>query len=231
MSIGTRVLKKDLFRAAKGKVPLYSANVEPGKEHGWIDESNFDDFSHPSLLWSIDSDFNISVHKAAEQFATTDHSGRLEILDASLDPEYCRAAIIYGYGRTCGFDRVQRPSLKRMAKVLLRVPVRDDGTFDLEAQRDLAREYVAIGDAVQGAEESLEAIVELKARADLPSDAVDLGMRLGDADRQPSHRLRVSKEDRHDARVSLRRLAEIEVSPRKVLRGKALEKRLKQWLA
>jgi len=183
MSIGKRVLRRELFHAVKGQVPLYSANVKPGKEHGWIDKSNIDDFSHPSLLWSIDSDFNISVRKKDETFATTDHCGRLKVLDNALDPAYCHAAIVYGYGRTFGFDRVTRPSLTRMAKVTFRVPVTESGLFDLEAQQDLAREYVAIGDAVQGAEDSLSALAVLKPRADLPNDAEDLGTHgLGQAE-------------------------------------------------
>ena len=175
MSIGERVTHKQMREMPKGDVPLYSANVERGKEHGWIEESNIEDFTHPSILWSIDSDFNMSVRESGSLFATTDHCGRLKILDPELDPEYCKAAIIYGYGRMFGFDRVTRPSLTRMKKVTLRVPVNDDGSFDLEAQRDLSREYVAIANAVHGAETSLGVLKGLKPQAELPEDAEDLG--------------------------------------------------------
>jgi len=232
MSIGKRVLKKDLFRADRGEIPLYSANVVPGKEHGWIKESNINDFSHPSLLWSIDSDFNISVREKGEKFATTDHCGRLEILEASLDPAYCKAAIVYGYGRTFGFDRVTRPSLERMGKVTLRVPVKENGVFDLAAQHDLAKEYVAIGEAVQEAEESIEALVELKPRADLPKDVQDLGPQPGANMDQPRHRPRnPTKEDRRDAVIAQQRLREIEANPQRVLRGTALDNKIKKWLS
>jgi hypothetical protein len=54
---------------------------------------------------------------------------------------------------------------------------------------------------------------------------------LGDAAKQPSHHPRVSKEDEHDAKVALTRLAEVEASPEKVLRGAVLEKRMKGWLS
>lgn len=179
MSIGKRVLKKDLFNTERGVIPLYSANVEPGKEHGWVKQSNIDDFSSPSLLWSIDSDFNMTVRNYGEPFATTDHCGRLEITDANLNPVYCQAAIVYGYGRTYGFDRVMRPSITRMKKVTLRVPVKPDGTFDLEAQCDLANEFLAVQEAVRITTESLETIKELKPRADIPQDAKDLGVQPG----------------------------------------------------
>lgn len=231
MSIGKRVLKKELFRADKGKIPLYSANVEPGKEHGWIKESNIADFSRPSLLWSIDSDFNISVRKMDEKFATTDHCGRLEILDANLDPDYCQAAIVYGYGRTFGFDRVTRPSLERMAKVTLRVPINEDGAFDLYAQHDLAREYVAIGDAVQGAEDSLQSLKELKPRADLPNDAQDLGPQPGAKVQETRYSRRSQEEGEHDAGIAKKRLRQIWVDPKRLISGEKLKVRLKKLLA
>ena len=91
MSIGKRVLQIEL-RGLTGPVPLYSANVEPGHEHGWIPESNIANFSNPSILWSIDSDFSMSVRATNDVFATTDHCGRLEVLDAGLDPDYCQAS-------------------------------------------------------------------------------------------------------------------------------------------
>jgi len=177
MGIGKRVLKKTLFYAKRGIVPLYSANVEIGKEHGWVDESNLKDFSRPSLLWSIDSDFNMTVRPAGHAFATTDHCGRIEILSDELDPVYCQAAIVYGFGRTYGFDRVTRPSLRRMAAVTFKIPVKDDGAFDLEAQHDLATEFVAIQEAVDEAKRGLEAVSDLKPKADLPNDAQDMGIR------------------------------------------------------
>ena len=217
MSIGKRVLKKDLFHAVRGAVPLYSANVEVGKEHGWIRKSNISNYSSPSLLWSIDSDFNMTVRSAGEVFATTDHCGRLEILDSNLDPVYCQAAIVFGYGRTYGFDRVMRPSIKRMARVTLRVPVKTDGTFDLEAQRDLAKEFVAVQEAVRVTSESLETIKELKPKADIPKDAEDLGVQPGRV--EVKHRRRPSREDRRDAGIARLRLDEMRDSPGKVMRG------------
>ena len=83
----------------------------------------------------------MTVRGAGSLFATTDHCGRLEILDRGLDPSYCRLAIQSGYGRTFGFDRVVRPSLQRMKKVSLRVPINEYGEFDVDIQRELAREY------------------------------------------------------------------------------------------
>lgn len=223
MSIGKRVLKKDLFQGAGGEVPLYSANVEPGKEHGWLNHSNIKDFTNPSILWSIDSDFNISVRPAGEIFATTDHCGRLEILDDKLDPAYCQAAIVYGYGRTYGFDRVMRPSLKRMADVTFRVPVNDDGSFDLESQKSMAEKYTAIQEAIKIAGESLQSLCDLKPKVDLPKDSLDLGPLR--APLPP-----ISAEDEIDAEIANARLRQVKDNPDEVVSGKELEKALNKLL-
>jgi type I restriction enzyme M protein len=231
MAIGERVLKKDLFHAERGPVPLYSANVEPGYEHGWIKQSNITDFSNPSLLWSIDSDFDLTVRKVGEVFAATDHCGRLEILDKNLDPSYCQAAIIYGYGRTYGFDRVMRPSIKRMKKVSFRVPVKEDGAFDLAAQKSLAQEFLAVKEAVRITTDSLETIKDLKPRADIPNDAIDLGFQPGKIEMttKRNRHIRINSQNRQDAEIAQMRLNEIKDSPDRIIKGIALEKKLKQW--
>jgi hypothetical protein len=184
-------------------------------------------------LWSIDSDFNLTVRKAGEVFAATDHCGRLEILDSNLDPFYCQAAIIYGYGRTFGFDRVMRPSIKRMKKVSLRVPVKLDGTFDLEAQRSLAKGFIAVQDAVRITSESLEAIKDLKPRADIPKEAIDLGIQPGRVEMTTKRRRhsQVFNQDQRDIEIAKVRLNEIKEAPGKVVKGMALEKRMKQWVS
>ena len=222
MSIGKRVLTRDLFNATRGTVPLYSANVEAGNEHGWVPESNIADFTHPSLLWSIDSDFNMTVRPAGDVYATTDHCGRLEILDTSLDPAYCQSAIVYGYGRTFGFDRVTRPSLKRLSKVTLRVPVGVDGKFDLDAQQKLAAQFSAIQDAVKLAKESLQSIVALKPRAELPKDAID----MGPVAQETSSAADIVKQNERDASIAQQRLDELAKNPRTLVSGAALKARL-----
>ena len=207
MGIGKRVLKKELFYAEPGEIPLYSANVEIGKEHGYVKESNLSDFSRPSLLWSIDSDFNMTVREPGETFATTDHCGRIEILRDDLDPVYCHTAIMYGYGRQFGFDRVTRPSLQRMKRVTFKVPAKANGSFDLNAQRQLAAEYTAILDAIEDLKNGFEQVSSLKPKADISEEAQDLG----------------DRESVIDAKIARIRLREIEQKPEKLVSGKLLE--------
>lgn len=140
LSIGKRVLKKDLHGKKPGPIPLYSANVE--EPFGHIDKSNLKDFSRPSVLFGIDGDFKLSVKEAGVTFDITDHCGRIEILNQDLDPSFCRAAI--ALARAYGFDRTLRPSLTRVKAMSFEVPVNDDGSFDVEAQRAIAAKYESI---------------------------------------------------------------------------------------
>lgn len=137
LSIGKRVLKKELFGKGDGPIPLYSANVS--QPFGHVHSSNIADFSHPSVLWGIDGNFHVAAKEAGVEFATTDHCGRIEILDDRLDAGYCREAI--ALVRRHGFDRTLRPSLRRIKALEFDVPVEPDGKFDLASQKALASAY------------------------------------------------------------------------------------------
>jgi len=137
LSIGKRVLKRELFDKGDGPIPLYSANV--GEPFGHVHSSNITDFSHPSVLWGIDGNFQVAAKEAGVEFATTDHCGRIEIVDDRLDAGYCREAI--ALVRRHNFDRTLRPSLRRIKALEFEVPVGPDGKFDLASQKALASAY------------------------------------------------------------------------------------------
>lgn len=158
LSIGERVLKKELHGKKPGPIPLYSANV--AEPFGFVCEGNIEDFSRPSVLWGIDGDFKLAVKETSVEFATTDHCGRIEILLDDIVASYCRAAI--ALARVYGFDRTLRPSLKRMRELEFQVPVKEDGTFDPEAQRALASRYDAVVSALGDAERSFVPLLELE---------------------------------------------------------------------
>ena len=134
LSIGKRVLR---IEHADSGIPVYSANVLV--PFGSVTNSNLADFTKPSLLWGIDGNFDWNLILAGEEFATTDHCGRLQILDPQIDAEYA-----YWYLRTTrgayGFDRVYRASLQNMkAEVVVSIPIdKATGGFSLSKQRELA---------------------------------------------------------------------------------------------
>lgn len=166
LSIGKRVLQKDLHGLTPGEIPVYSANV--AKPFGFVDSTWVQDFSYPSVLWGIDGDFVLAVKQVGAKFYYTDHCGRIEILNDQLDPSYCRAAI--ALARVHGFDRTLRPSLQRMKQLTFEVPVKTDGTFDLEAQRILAARYDSVVETINEVNTLLGSLKDLQPDVLLPSD-------------------------------------------------------------
>lgn len=135
LSIGPRVL---VAEHVENGVPTYSANALV--PFGNVRASNLTDFSAPSILWGIDGNFDWNFVPAGEMFATTDHCGRLQILDDHLDPEYVYWFLVATRDRY-GFDRVYRASLDNMkAEVTVTVPLNRPGVaFSLDRQRRLAQ--------------------------------------------------------------------------------------------
>lgn len=135
LSIGQRVL---IAEHVEDGIPAYSANALV--PFGHVRASNLADFSAPSILWGIDGNFDWNFIPAGDIFATTDHCGRLQILDDRLDPEYIYWFLVATRDR-CGFDRVYRASLDNMkAEVTVTVPLdRGGAAFSLNRQRCLAQ--------------------------------------------------------------------------------------------
>jgi len=138
--IGKRQLTVDLFGRTEG-IPAYSANVF--RPFGYVPESNLSDFGHDHVLWGIDGDLGFNVMHRGTVFATTDHCGAIRILNPDILPEY----LLYQLelqAHLLGFDRGLRASLVNMRKVRVRLPVRDDGTIDPAAQREIVEKYTAL---------------------------------------------------------------------------------------
>ena len=131
--IGERVLRSQVFNST-GHVPVYSANVF--RPFGYLDKANIEDFAHDYVIWGIDGDFKFNIIKKGIQFGTTDHCGAIKILDELILPEYLifelelRAHLL-------GYDRTLRPSLTKMSKVTVKIPIDVNGQFDAAAQTSL----------------------------------------------------------------------------------------------
>lgn len=140
LSLGKRLLKKD-FITAKGDIPVYSANVfEP---FVYTDKSNITDFSKAYVLWGIDGEFSFNVMERGTIFASTDHCGTIKILDDQIDPYYL-AYIMEETRHKYGFDRGLRASLTNMKVFNIDIPIKPDGSFDLDAQKSLAESLLCL---------------------------------------------------------------------------------------
>ncbi len=129
--IGERVLQSDIFEL-KGDIPIYSANVM--RPFGYTNKTNINDFSHHRILWGIDGDFVFNIIPKVTKFATTDHCGAITILDETIIPEYLIFQLQI-QGHVLGYDRTLRPTLAKMKRLKVRIPVDDNGNFDVQTQK------------------------------------------------------------------------------------------------
>lgn len=162
LSIGRRVLRSE--HTDQG-VPVFSANANA--PFGRIETSNLCDFTHPSLLWGIDGNFGWNRIGAGEEFATTDHCGRLQILDDQIDSRYVLAYLKVTAGRY-GFDRVFRASLANIkADVSVVVPLDSNGQSSMVRQHQLAAEFEARQTAQKEATAALTDVLRARMTVEL----------------------------------------------------------------
>ncbi len=143
LSIGKRILKKQLL---DNGIPLYSAN--PNKLFGYIKKSNLSSFELASIIWGIDGNFEWGYIPKHQQFATTDHCGRLQVLDNNILSEY----VYYQLRESTslyGFNRTYRASLQNIKMVGIEIPINKKGEFDIDAQGELIKRYKEIDNSKQ----------------------------------------------------------------------------------
>ena len=140
LSLGKRVLKKD-YITSKGDIPVFSANVfEP---FVYSEHSNIKEFDKDYVLWGIDGTFTFNVMKKGQPFASTDHCGTIKILNEDIDPYYL-AYMMEETRHKYGFDRGLRASLTNMKLFKIDIPIKNDGTFDIDVQRSIAESLLCL---------------------------------------------------------------------------------------
>ena len=155
LSIGKRLLKKD-FVTAKGDIPVYSANVfEP---FVLSDSTNISDFTKAYVLWGIDGAFSFNVMDRGKVFATTDHCGTIKILNDSIDPYYL-AYMMEETKHKYGFDRGLRASLTNMKSFMVDIPIKEDGSFDVEIQQSIAESLLCLRQTRQEIQDKMSELI------------------------------------------------------------------------
>ena len=156
-SIGKRVLKKDVVDSG---IPLYSAN--PVETFGYVEQSNLSYFDRPSILWGIDGNFVWNYIEDSVEFATTDHCGRLQIIDERILPKFVYYALRKDAPNE-GFSRTYRASLKRIREsISIDIPVDEFGNFDVNKQKLIIKKYEALDEIKESIKAKLQQIIESK---------------------------------------------------------------------
>lgn len=158
LSLGKRVLKKD-YITSKGNIPVFSANVfEP---FVYTDQSNITKFDKDFVLWGIDGTFTFNVMKKGTPFASTDHCGTIKLINEDIDPYYL-AYMMEETRHKYGFDRGLRASLTNMKLFKIDIPVKDDGTFDIDVQRSIAESLLCLRQTRTMIYEKMNRLIEQK---------------------------------------------------------------------
>lgn len=139
LRIGKRKLKDNLIKSdAPELVPVFSANVIV--PFGYVSAPKCFPSIYNSVLWGIDGNFNFSVVPKGRKYIITDHCGAIDILTEDIIPGYLLYAL-QEEKRNNDFDRSFRASLTNIRKLQVRIPVRDDGSFDVNEQQRIATDY------------------------------------------------------------------------------------------
>ncbi len=142
LNIGKRVLKRDIVKL-KGTIPIYSANVKVPV--GYHLESNLNDFSKNFVLWGIDGNFEFNTILKNTPFVSTDHCGTIKILNEKILPEYLMIQLD-NVKHKYGFDRGLRASIKNMKEVVIKLPFNEDGSLNIEKQKEVIEKYEYISE-------------------------------------------------------------------------------------
>ena len=155
LRIGKRVLKKD---CVDNGIPCISANVQD--RFGYISQTLLlKDFSVPSLTWGIDGNFDWFLIPAKYPFHPTDHCGVLRVVNENIDPEYLFHSLRSTKTRH-GFDRTYRANLANVGRVSVEIPVRKDGSYDMDAQLEFAKTFRTIDDKRKEAMQKLQEVLD-----------------------------------------------------------------------
>jgi len=146
LQLGKRVVSHELTN--KG-IPVISANLY--SPVGLIDKDLMKDFSNPSVLWSIDSDWDVRHINAGTPFYPTDHAGVIKVKNKNIDSRFL-AVMLYKAGLDEKFTRTNRASTEKIEKIRLKFP-------ELKIQNTVMDQVDALNAEIQSLKNDLNNIV------------------------------------------------------------------------
>ena len=119
ISIGSRVLAKEVSQDEQKGIPVYSANVFT--PFGYINKQLLNNFDSPYVLWGIDGDWMVNIIEKNKAFYPTDHCGTVRIKTNKVHHKYF-AWIFNKIGTEMRFSRSNRASTERIKNLSIQVP-------------------------------------------------------------------------------------------------------------
>lgn len=146
ISIGKRVLEKEIVDDPEKGIPVYSANVF--EIFGYIEKDLLSDFTKPSVLWGIDGDWMVNFLPENNPFYPTDHCGVIRVLSKDIHPAYLSWALNKA-GEAYGFSRSNRASTERIKGLKIAVPA-------IDIQKEIVSRWEIVDQKVEQARKILE---------------------------------------------------------------------------
>jgi hypothetical protein len=149
MERGKRITKK-VIDSHKGAVPVYSSSKDENSVLGFIakeylQENNFILYSVPSVLFNIDGSVGYCFIRSDETYSFIDVVAAIQPLIEEIDLSFLLYSLREALLRT-GANYQSKLYFNKIKdyNVSLRIPVLENGEFDLAAQKEIAEKYQRI---------------------------------------------------------------------------------------
>lgn len=152
---------REYVRNNPGDYPLYSSQTTNNGEFGYI---NTYDFDEKCLTWTTDGIYAGTLFIRNGKFSMTTHCGALLLKDEyknSIDINYIYVQLkneLRSYALGVGNKRVTETVIKN---VTVKIPVNDDGSYNLDRQIDMANEILNTTNIINKIKNELESISKI----------------------------------------------------------------------
>lgn len=150
------------IRKNPGEFPVYSSQTE---DEGIIGYINTADYDNECITWTTDGIYAGTVFHRHGKFSMTTHCGALMLKDeykGKIDFSYVLHQLsisLRGYALSEGNKRV---TVNRLEKVTIQIPLKTDGEFDIDKQRELAEVYVRLNSMKKSIISEFNKIIKLE---------------------------------------------------------------------
>jgi len=154
LSRGKRITRRTV-NANRGTVPVYSSSKSEGNVLGHISEQFLRNhnrvlFTKPAVLVNIDGSVGHCFVRREPKYSFIDVVAAVQPATSDIDLDYLKIALQERL-KQVGATYQTKLYFGKMTNygVTVRIPVKDDGSFDLDAQQELARRYLAIEEVLR----------------------------------------------------------------------------------
>jgi hypothetical protein len=147
----------------KGEYPVYSSQTVDEGKIGTIDSY---DYEEECFTWTTDGVRAGTVFYRNGKFSITTHCGILKLKEdykKKVDFEYLLFALNLTLPKnTLGEWANKRLGIERMGEISIDMPIKENGEFDLEAQREIANKFKKIEQIKKYLEDDYEKMINSK---------------------------------------------------------------------